>query len=106
MLDPTTCMFKPRGLPLLCGKKMRNDLITEGTVVGHLDPALRATLSAVTKRATATAPLLHNEHPNEKITVTAWNNRLNDLYQLRLVRRVRAGRTWEYHSLAKELVWE
>lgn len=97
--------FRPRGLPLLSGNKMRNDLITEGAVLGHLDPALRATLNAVIKGVKVTAPLLHSEHPNEKITVTAWNNRLNDLYELRLVRKVRAGRTWEYHALAKELVW-
>lgn len=99
-------LLKPRGLPLLLARRFKAAIVEEAVLLGHLDPALRLTLDAVVRQSTVSAPGLHVSFPNEKITVTAWNNRLNDLHALRLVRRVRAGRTWQYESLTKRIVWE
>ena len=38
-----------------------------------------------------------------KITVNGWNNRLYDLYRLRLARRFKRERQWIYRSLAEEI---
>ena len=98
--------FKPRGLPLLFARRVSRVGVEDAVLLGHLDPALKFTLNALTKLQKATAPQLHERFPDERITVTAWNNRLNDLYALRLVRRIRAGRSWEYETLTKTLKWE
>ena len=97
--------LKPRGLPLLFAKKIVGGAVNEAILLGHLDPALRFTLNAVTDKGTCTAPQLHEMFPDQKITVTAWNNRLNDLHSLRLVRRTRVGRGLEYSPLTKVILW-
>jgi len=97
--------LQPRGLPLLFAQGQAGQCIGEAVLLGHLDAALRFTLEAVVKDKRTTAPGLHLQYPEEKVTVTAWNNRLNDLHALRLVRRIRAGRSWEYESLTKKIKW-
>jgi len=98
--------LEPRGLPLLCARIVKGDMVKEAALIGHLDSALRFTVEAMTKHSYCTAPQLHKMFPKENITVTAWNNRLNDLHALRLVRRSRAGRGWEYKPLTEKIVWE
>ena len=98
--------LKPRGLPLLFARVLKGDVVKEAVLLGHLDSALRFSLDAVTKYGSCTAPQLYKLFPEQDVTVTAWNNRLNDLHALRLVRRTRAGRGWEYKPLTKKIVWE
>ncbi|MGC3957028.1 MAG: hypothetical protein QM813_03400 [Verrucomicrobiota bacterium] len=97
--------LQPRGLPLLFAQGQAGQCIGESVLLGQLDAALRFTFEAVVKEKRTTAPALHLQYPEEKVTVTAWNNRLNDLYALRLVRRIRAGRSWEYESLTNKIKW-
>ena len=98
--------LKPRRLPLLYAQRLRGDSVEEARLLGHLDSTLALTLKAAGQHGTVTAPELHRAFPRDKVTVTAWNNRLNDLHALRLVRRIRAGRAWKYESVAKRIVWE
>jgi hypothetical protein len=98
--------LRPRHLPLLCAHRLNDESIEEAKLLGHLDPMLVLTLKAAGKHGTVTAPELYRASPHEGVTVTAWNNRLNDLHALRLVRRIRAGRAWKYQPLAKRIVWE
>jgi hypothetical protein len=98
--------LKPRRLPLINALRLERDSIEEAKLLGHLDPTLALTLKAVGQHDTITAPELHRAFPRDKVTVTAWNNRLSDLHALRLVRRVRAGRAWEYEPVARKIVWE
>lgn len=98
-------ILKTRRLPLLNGLRIHNDSIEEAEMLGHLDPTLSLTLKAVTQLGNVTAPELHQAFPQDKVTVTAWNNRLNDLHALRLVRRIRAGRAWKYEPVAKKVLW-
>lgn len=51
-----------------------------------------------------TASQLYEGHREEGINQTAWNNRLSELFRLRLVRRVRQGRHWLYSSIAREVI--
>lgn len=99
--------LQPRRIPMILATRVNERQIEEATLLGHLDDALRMTLEALVKHKAATAPLLYDlYHRTENITVTAWNNRLNDLHALRLVRRVRSGRGWEYQPLTKKILWE
>jgi hypothetical protein len=88
--------LKHRNFPMLLATRYDSNQIEEATLLGHLDATLKKTFEALLKHKAATAPRLYDLYQSEKITVTAWNNRLNDLHSLRLVRRVRSGRSWEY----------
>ena len=98
--------FKARRLPLLAARHLKSGLIEEAELLGHLDPILTITLKAALRRGPVTAPDLHRSFPDGDVTVTAWNNRLNELHALRLLRRIRAGRAWKYEPIAKKIVWE
>jgi hypothetical protein len=97
--------FQTRQAPLLVARQWEGESIASASLMGHLEPALKATLSALLKGSGGSAPALHAAHPGEKVTVTAWNNRLSDLYALRLVRRARVGKVWEYQPIAKEIAY-
>ena len=98
--------LRPRGLPLLHAIRVKGEGIEEARLLGHLDSALLHTLKVLCRQGRATAPQLFEANREESVTVTAWNNRLNDLSGLRLVRRFRAGRAWEYEPLAARILWE
>jgi hypothetical protein len=99
--------FESRELPFLLAESMGdNDTIETGTIVGHLEPALRETFEVLVDIGRAHAPVLHAKNPGTKLTVTAWNNRLNELFERRLVRRFKNGRAIEYEPLAKRILWE
>jgi hypothetical protein len=98
--------FKPRRLPLLSARRLKGGVIEEAVLLGHLDPVLTFTLKAALHRGPVTAPDMHRAFPDGDVTVTAWNNRLNELHALRLLRRLRAGRAWKYEPLVNKIIWE
>lgn len=106
LLDEFQEFLEPRGVPLLNASRIEAGEVEEARLLGHLDSALLQTLKALSDQGRATAPELFNANPKEGVTVTAWNNRLNDLNALRLVRRFRAGRAWEYEAIAEKILWE
>ncbi len=73
-------------------------------VVGPLDPSLRETLVHLAKVGEATGAQLAREVPDANILPTAWNNRLKDLHDKRLLLRRKHGRQQVYFPFAKELV--
>jgi hypothetical protein len=85
-------------------------LLAEGAIpprravlVGPLDPGQRATLEALLKLEEATGAKLEREKPEEEVKATAWNNRLRDLFEKRLLRRERRGREQVYSPVVKEI---
>lgn len=72
-------------------------------LVGRLDETLRITLLAIIKRGEATGADLGAEVPGEGIGATAWNNRLKDLFKLRLLNRRKHGRRQIYRAIAGEI---
>ena len=83
-------MSKPTGPKIKCP---RCDGAGEIELVG----ALALTFSAVKKSRKATAPALHKAlNHNGDLQVTTFNNRLNDLVGMGLLKRFRDGRTWIY----------
>lgn len=72
-------------------------------LVGLLDPGQRSTLEALVELQAVTGAELERQRPAEKIKATAWNNRLKDLFEKRLLRRERRGREQVYSPVVKEI---
>lgn len=73
-------------------------------LVGPLEPAQRATLIALLDLREATGAALERHRPDDGVRATAWNNRLKDLYEKRLLRRARRGREQVYSPVVREVV--
>jgi hypothetical protein len=84
--------------------EMDGGTIGRARVLGSLDAHLRQTLLHVVKAEETSAPDLYDRFRDEKIGVTAWNNRLNELHARRLVQRNKHGRQLVFRPLAKEIV--
>ena len=76
---------------------------TRAMAIGPLDPGQVATLKAVTQFGPVTGAELERRWEHEPIKATAWNNRLRDLYDKRLIRRERRGREQVYSMVLKEI---
>jgi hypothetical protein len=74
------------------------------TLIGPLDAGQQSTLDALLEFQAATGAELKRQKSAEKIEATAWNNRLKDLYQKRLLRRESRGREQVYSPIVKEIV--
>lgn len=70
-------------------------------LVGPLDNALARTLEIVAKAIEITGAELDQR---DGIGATGWNNRLKDLFDLRLLNRRKVGRRQIYGPLAKEMI--
>jgi hypothetical protein len=70
------------------------------TLVGNLDVGQMATLIAVVNGAEVTGAALDGK---EGVKGTAWNNRLKDLYEKRLIRREKRGREQVYSPVIAEI---
>lgn len=92
-------IFGRRGFPLLCVQIHSNCTVQRGRLVGYLDDVLMRTMRSWPGAEPHTAASLHAMFPDEGITQTAWSNRLNDLWRVRLLRRVRQGKSWSYKPI-------
>jgi hypothetical protein len=104
VLDTMNEVFAGRRLPFLVGDLHDGDL-GNGRVFGFLDEALVRTIRLIHLREQVTALELVSEFSEEDIKPTAWNNRLNDLWRLRLLRRIKRGKAWWYKPVTKELTY-
>jgi len=102
VLDTMNEVFAGRRLPFLAAN-LDDGNLGNGRVFGFLDDALLRTIRLIHQREQVTALELASEFSNEDIKPTAWNNRLNDLWRLRLLRRIKRGKAWWYKPVTKEL---
>jgi hypothetical protein len=77
--------------------------IRRATLVGSLDPAQRSTLDAVMDFREVTGAELERQKPEAEIRATAWNNRLKDLHERRLLRRIKRGREQVYFPVVEAI---
>ncbi len=75
-------------------------------LIGRLDPGQRTCLDAVTEAGEVTGAALERERPDEGIRATAWNNRLRDLFQKRLIQREKRGREQVYFPVVREIEFD
>lgn len=73
------------------------------SLVGSLDVGQQTTLNAVIETEQVTGAELERLRPDEGIKATAWNNRLKDLFEKRLIRRERRGREKVYSPVVSEI---
>jgi hypothetical protein len=90
-------------LNFLVGKSDRTP-IRKAILIGSLDPAQTSTLKAVIECGEVTGAELERRRKSDSVKATAWNNRLRDLFQKRLIRRRKKGREQIYSSIVKEVV--
>lgn len=74
--------------------------------IGPLDPGQVATLNAVSELGPVTGAELERKWSAETVRATAWNNRLRDLYDKRLIRKERRGREHVYSTVLKEIKFD
>ena len=87
-------------------------LVAEGStepdtavLAGSLDPGQRQTLEAVIASTGITGAELERQNTDSNVKATAWNNRLKDLFQKRLLQRKKHGRQQVYRSVVAEVVF-
>lgn len=73
------------------------------TLIGKLDVGQRETLKAASTVEDATGAKLERSGINKAVQATAWNNRLRDLYQKRLLKREKRGREQVYSPVVREV---
>jgi hypothetical protein len=85
-------------------------LVAEGAIpprravlIGALDPGQLSTLDALVELQAVTGAGLERQRPEEATKATAWNNRLKDLFEKRLLRRERRGREHVYSPVVQEI---
>lgn len=75
--------------------------IRSARLIGSLDPGQRSAFEAVIDSHEATGAELERQGRGERIGATAWNNRLKDLHEKRLLRRTKRGREQIYAPLVE-----
>ncbi len=73
------------------------------TLVGVLDSAQKNTLKAVIQELEVTGARLERVRRESGVKATAWNNRLKDLFDRRLIRREKRGRQQVYGPVVPEI---
>ena len=96
-------VFGGRGLICIIATEWTSDNVAIAEVVGSLEATARKTLKAINGFTEFTAYDLQDRFPNEAVNATAWNNRLVELYRLRLLRRRKEGKFWKYQPVADQL---
>lgn len=72
-------------------------------LVGKLDSGQRETLNFVSDSTGVSGAELERLRPEAGVKATAWNNRLKDLYEKRLLRREKRGREQIYSPVVSEV---
>lgn len=96
-------VFGGRGLVCITAAEWTSAKIETAKVVGSLEATASKTLKAINGLTEFTAYDLQDRFPKEAVNATAWNNRLAELYRLRLLRRRREGKFWKYQPVADHL---
>jgi hypothetical protein len=94
--------FVGRNLTVIHLDRWNENQLTEGRILGTLDPVLFRTLESVIELRECTASQL-SERSSETITVNGWSNRLADLHLLRLVTRRRESKFWIYSPIIERV---
>jgi len=93
-------VFSARRLFCLEATELTDEIVEHATLLGFPDAHLIETLTALQELGQATSNDL-KAHVQSNISTTGWNNRLYDLYRLRLVRRTKRDRQWVYEPVAR-----
>lgn len=96
-------IFGRRNLPMIAIQLDKKGKNLGGRLLGRLDDALLRTMRTWKAKSPVTAADLKETFGDEGISQTAWSNRLNDLWRLRLLLRRRKGKSWLYQPVMEEI---
>ncbi|MSU58837.1 MAG: hypothetical protein EXS35_11845 [Pedosphaera sp.] len=103
--EELTIVCRSEWFPCLEATKYTQKGLLACRLHGEIDGSLKRTLQLLQSSAPATAASLAEQSPDEKVNVTAWNNRLAELFRLRLTTRYKEGRFWKYEPVTKEITY-
>lgn len=96
--------FKKERLPCLEAVSWNKSQVVRARLYGHLDAQLvRAVECLLALGKEVVAEELWKGFPDDRIGLTAWNNRLSELYQRHMVSRTKEGKFWRYKLEFKEI---
>ena len=99
-------VFGGRALPCLVAQKWNKSSVHSARLLGKMEPTVRRTFDLLLQAGRASAADLHHAHgAQESIALTAWNNRLVELFRLRLCRRSKQGKHWIYEPVTREVIY-
>lgn len=98
-------VLKFRNLPCLEAIHWTGDCVQQARLLGGIEPILLTTFLMLIRERAASATDLFSRYKSQCITVTGWNNRLADLYRLRLATRTKQGRQWIYEPITAEVIY-
>ncbi len=94
--------LRSEGLAGLEASDWTKTSVTLATLHGQLEASAINALQALTESPGATAPQLQSAS-KERVSPTAWTNRLNELHRQGLAFREKAGRAWRFFPTASEI---
>ena len=100
-LDDLQLVAEQAHIPFLVVKGKTN---SKAELIGTLDSVQRETLAVVQEVGEVTGAGLAEKHRKFNTKATAWNNRLRDLFEKRLLRRRKQGREQIYTPLMPEVI--
>lgn len=103
--EELTIVCQSEWFPCLEVTKYTQKGLLAGRLHGEIDGSLKRTLQLLQTFTPGTAASLAEQLPNEKVNPTAWNNRLAELFRLRLATRYKEGRFWKYEPVIKEITY-
>ena len=103
--DAINEFFCGRGSPVVLVSDWDGDNLALGSVVGRLEAAPARALQLINPNEEITADDLFRRAENDEVNVKAWNNRLAELHRLRLLRRRKAGKSFKFQTIVKNLTY-
>jgi hypothetical protein len=103
--DELGIVCRSEELPALEVQKASENSLLKARLVGEVDSTVLRTLDTLGQVGSGTAAQLAEAAPQEGINLTAWNNRLAELFRLRLAHRVKEGRFLIYKPVAKDITY-
>lgn len=101
--DSLTDILALRRLFCLEAIEWEQGVLAVAQLIGGHDRFVQGALKTLENAGAATAAELQGA-TGGSISVTGWNNRLYDLYRLRIVRRFKRDRQWIYEPLAHRIL--
>lgn len=104
--DEIDLYFKNERLPCLEAITCKEDEIVQTRLLGHIDPQLARALDClIVLNKDVVADDLWKSFPDDRIGLTAWSNRLSELYQRHMVTRLKDGKFWRYSLEFREVAY-
>lgn len=98
-------LLQLRGDALVLSEANRKGSVTAATIIGKLEEKQRVTLQAVLEAKRVDAVTLSRAQSKDKLSPTAWNNRLTSLLAKGILKECQVGRVKVYEPVVEALCY-